>query len=489
MPESWTTPVPLRELLLPADPAGPALGRQPGRALERALREAVRSGRLLAGTALPSSRDLARQLGVARGTVTTVYQQLVAEGYLASQHGSGTQVADVARTDPPPRTPAVTPSAPVGLRLSPGLPALSAFPRAAWLTAVKAALAELPDAALGYPNPAGIDALRTELASYLGRVRAVAVQPEAVVVTHGTFEGLSLLSDALRAAGHESIAVEDPSHPAQLELFRNRGLRPVPVPVDQDGIQVTALAATDARAVLVTSAHQYPLGVVLSPARRRELLAWARDHDGVVAEDDYDAEYRYDRPALGALQGMDPHRVAYLGTLSKTLAPAVRLGWLVPPPALAHPIANGKRLLDRGCSPLQQAAFAHFLRTGGYDRHLRRTRPLYRRRRDALLAALAERLPEWQPTGIAAGLHVVLRLPGPPDTHHDTDLVRRLANRGIHIAALSEYVHDPANQPFAGLVLGWAGQPPDRLRAAVAAIAASAYGDAPQLPPRRSSPG
>ncbi len=466
MAERWSSSVPLRELLIPV---GATPTRQPGRALERGLREAIRSGRLPGGTTLPSSRDLARQLGVARGTVTSAYRQLVGEGYLTSRHGSGTRVNDIPQTAVPPATAPAPP--PPGRRLLPGLPALGAFPRNAWLACVRAALADLPDTALGYPDPAGIPELRSEVAAYLGRVRSVATGPGGVVITHGTFEGLALFADALRMAGHDSIAVEDPSHPAQLQLFRHHGLPPVPVPVDGEGIQVTALAATGTRAVLVTSAHQYPLGVVLSPARRRALLAWAHERDGFIAEDDYDAEYRYDRPPLAAVQALDPGRVAYFGTVSKTLAPAVRLGWMVPPPALLASLVDGKRLLDRGCSPLQQATLAHFVRTGGYDRHLRRTRLLYRQRRDVLLTALADRLPHWQPGGIAAGLHLVLRL---PVTSRETELVNRLADRGLHVSGLSSYVHEPGNTPYPGLVLGWAGQTPDQLRSAVGIMAGTA---------------
>jgi GntR family transcriptional regulator / MocR family aminotransferase len=237
------------------------------------------------------------------------------------------------------------------------------------------------------------------------------------------------------------------------------------VRVDEDGVVVDDLG--DCRAVVVTAAHQFPLGVALHPARRHALLAWAREHDGVVIEDDYDAEHRYDRPALRAMQAMDPNRVAYVGSVSKTLAPALRLGWLVLPAALRTAAVRHKRLTDLGCSPLPQAAFARLLTSGGYDRHLRRTRTLYRARRDALLTALAEHLPAWRPVGVAAGLHVVLRL---PDGTDDALLTARLANRGIHAMALSTYADEP---PYPGLVLGYAATSPDRLRAAVAEIAAT----------------
>jgi GntR family transcriptional regulator/MocR family aminotransferase len=461
---NWTT---FRELLLPADGRPVAGGR--GRRLESALREAVRGGRLAAGVRLPSSRDLAAQLGVARGTVTAAYGQLVAEGYLTSRRGSGTTIAATPGPVAAPRKPA-RPAAAPGWRfdLRPGIPALAAFPRAEWVSATRAALAELPDEALGYPDPAGLYELRAELAGYLGRVRAVTADADDVVITHGGAEALSLLGAVLLGRGHRDVAVEAPGHPGQADLLRANGLHPVPVRVDGAGIDVAALAATRCRAVVVTAAHQFPLGAALHPDRRRALLAWARSRDAVIVEDDYDAEHRYDRPAVRAMQAMAPAHVAYLGSVSKTLAPALRLGWLVLPPGLRAATAERKLVTDLGCSPLPQAAFARLLRTGGYDRHLRRTRALYRRRRDALLSAVSEHFPAWQPVGVAAGLHVVLRLPAGTD---DSLVRQRLAARGVNTPALSDYVRDRAAAPYPGLVLGYAATTPDRLRAAVAEIA------------------
>jgi GntR family transcriptional regulator/MocR family aminotransferase len=346
---------------------------------------------------------------------------------------------------------------------------LSAFPRAEWVAATRQALATLPDEALGYPDPAGLLELRTELAGYLGRVRAVSVGPDDVVITHGAAEGLFLLGGVLAAHGHRTVAMEDPGHQGQMELLHANGLRPLPVPVDCDGIRVDALTRTGCRAVVITAAHQFPLGTALHPERRHALLAWARERDGLVIEDDYDAEHRYDRPALRAMQAMDPARVAYLGSVSKTLAPALRLGWLVLPPALRASVVARKRLTDLGCSPLPQAAFAGMLRSGGYDRHLRRTRLLYRHRRDALLAALAEHLPDWPPVGIAAGLHVLLRL---PDGLDDSVVRQRIAERGVYAPALSEYARGTDGPPYSGLVVGYAATSADRLRAAVKEIAA-----------------
>ncbi|MFC0623410.1 MocR-like pyridoxine biosynthesis transcription factor PdxR [Kribbella deserti] len=457
MAESWTT---LRELLL----ARGQLGAQPGRGLESALRTAIRTGRLRTGERMPSSRDLAAQLGIARGTVTGVYRQLLAEGYLEARHGSGTWIADVA---PQPETRPARP-APDRYRLGPGMPSLGAFPRAAWLTALRQGTSELTDRELGYPDPAGLMSTRTELAGYLGRVRGVVTEPAGVVITHGTFEALNLLCAVLHSAGQLEIAVEDPGNQEQYELLAARGLRGRPIPVDAEGLCVEALARTDCRAVIVTSAHQYPLGVSMSPGRRRALLTWARSTGGLVIEDDYDAEYRYDRAPVGALQAIYPDCVAYVGTLSKTMAPALRLGWLVPPAALLEDVVRHKRLHDRGGSALDQAALTYFLRSGGYDRHLRRTRLLYRERRDALLTALAEYLPDWTPIGIAGGLHLVVELPSGLD---DRQVVERLATQHIHVAALSSYARSIELPP--GLVIGYAGLTPSRIRTAVKLMARS----------------
>jgi GntR family transcriptional regulator/MocR family aminotransferase len=463
MPANWST---FRELLLPSTTPS-------RRAVETALRDAIRTGRLSSGSRLPSGRDLAAQLGVARGTVTLAYTQLTAEGYLVARRGSGTSVSDsvsgsdvLADRDADPE--------PVWRHdLRPGLPALSAFPRAAWLAATRAGLAGLADAELGYPDPAGLPALRTELAAYLGRVRAVAGTAANIVVTNGAAEGTALLAQVLHAAGHDRVAVENPRHPGQAGLFLAHGLTPVPIPVDADGLVVEALAGTGCRVVMATTAHQFPLGVAMHPRRRMALLAWANDVDGLIIEDDYDAEHRYDTAPVSALQALDPARVAYQGSTSKTLAPALRIGWVVAPAGLRAELVARKRLHDLGGSSLPHAAMAHLLRTGGYDRHLRSARQLYRRRRDALLGALAEHLPDWRPVGVAAGLHVVMRL---PDGTDDARLSRSLADQGINAIALSAYSHHGTTPPYPGLVLGYALLPPDRLRAAVREIAAVSRG-------------
>ena len=450
MARNWST---YRELLLPA-----LSGRR--RAVETELRQAIRDGRLATGARLPSSRDLAQQLDVSRGTVTAAYAQLVGEGYLSAKRGSGTTVTAAGGW---PSDSGPLPDAPPHWRydLHPRVPALSAFPRAEWVAAYRAGLAGLGDEELGYPPPAGCAVLRAELSDYLGRVRAVVSEPDAVVFTNGSAQGLALFARTLVEEGHTSIAVETPGHFGVLEMLRSHGLSVVTVPVDDLGIRVDLLAATGTRAVHVTAAHQFPLGVVLHPTRRHELVKWARDVDGLVIEDDYDAEHRYDRPAVGAVQALDPSRVVYQGSASKVLAPGLRLGWMVAPEPLRDKMIRRKRYEDMGSDVLHQAAFAHLLRTGGYDRHLRRTRALYRKRRDALLGALAVELPSWEPVGVAAGLHVVVRLPAGTD---DLAVQERAAHRGVNVLALARYSRTPM---WPGLVLGYASLSPDRLREAV----------------------
>ncbi|MFD7730680.1 PLP-dependent aminotransferase family protein [Kitasatospora phosalacinea] len=395
----------MRELLITLGDGG---GELAGR-LTRELRAAVRDGRLVAGARLPASRVLAAQLGVSRGVVVEAYEQLAAEGYLVGRQGSGTRVADGVAAEQPQADVRVAAAEP-RYDLKPGSPDLGAFPRAAWAGAVRRALQGAANRDLGYGDPAGLPQLRRELAAYLGRVRAVAARPEQVTVVSGVGQGLALLTEVLARHGRQRIAVEDPASPGTLELLRAHGVEPVGVPVDQEGLLVRELAASAADAVLVTPAHQYPTGVALSARRRGELAAWAR-LGGLVVEDDYDAEFRYDREPLGAVQGLAPERTVYLGSLSKTLAPGLRLGWAVLPGWLAEDFREAKRYADLGTGAIDQLAFAALLESGGYDRHLRTVRPRYRARRDALVAALREHLPGAELRGVAAGLHLYAELP------------------------------------------------------------------------------
>jgi GntR family transcriptional regulator/MocR family aminotransferase len=377
--------------------------------LEDGLRDAVRSGRLPAGAALPSSRALARDLGVSRRLVVEAFAQLAAEGYLVTRQGAGTFVAETAAAAPAP-VPAPQPRPP-RYDFFPGAPDLSAFPRAAWARAVRDVLRQTPDHALSYGDPRGAPALRNALAGYLVRARGVVAQPERIVVTSGAAQALSILAAVLVRRGTPRIAVEDPSLPEHSVVLARRGADVVPVAVDDEGIRVDALARTGAAAVVVTAAHQMPLGVALSVDRRAALLGWG----GLVVEDDYDAEFRYDRAPLAALQGLAPEQVAYLGSASKTLAPGLRLGWLVLPADWVRDVATEKRFSDMGTDILGQLAFARLIETGAYDRHVRVLRRRHRLRRDAMVAALERHLPGAEVLGIAAGLHANVLLAEPVD--------------------------------------------------------------------------
>ena len=377
--------------------------------LEDGLRDAIRSGRLMAGAPLPSSRALARDLGVSRRLVVEGFAQLAAEGYLVTRRGAGTFVAETAAAAPAP-TPAPQPRPP-RYDFFPGAPDLSAFPRAAWARAVRDVLRDTPDHVLNYGDSRGTPALRTALAGYLVRARGVVADPERIVITSGAAQALSLLSGVLVARGTPRIAVEDPSLPVHVEVLARRGADVVPVAVDEEGLRADALERTGAAAVVVTAAHQMPLGVALSVDRRAALLAWG----GLVVEDDYDAEFRYDRQPLAALQGLAPEQVAYLGSASKTLAPGLRLGWLVLPAGLVGEVAHEKALADMGSDVIGQLTLARLIESGAYDRHVRLLRRRHRSRRDAMVAAVERHLPGARVQGIAAGLHVNVLLAEPVD--------------------------------------------------------------------------
>jgi GntR family transcriptional regulator/MocR family aminotransferase len=374
--------------------------------LERGLRTAIRTGRLRPGVQLPSSRALAEDLRITRGVVVAAYHQLAAEGYLTSRQGSGTVVNVITAPDGTPRADA--PQVRVRYDFRPGAPDVGLFPHAAWARATRTALRSLPDQSLGYGDPAGLPALRESLADYLGRVRGVSCEPGNIVVCNGFSHGLSLLARVLAERG---IAVENPGHPVWREQIEWAGARCHPVEVDGDGLRVDRLAASGAGAVLTTPAHQYPTGVVLSASRRIELVDWARATGGYIIEDDYDAEYRYDGQPVGALQGVAPDHVVHAGSLSKSLAPGLRLGWLVVPPALRDEVVAARAWGDRFTNSIIQSTVNEFIQRGDLDRHLRRTRRSYRQRRDVLIAALREQLPGSRVTGISAGLHVLVDLP------------------------------------------------------------------------------
>nr|WSX72633.1 PLP-dependent aminotransferase family protein [Streptomyces sp. NBC_00899]WSX81298.1 PLP-dependent aminotransferase family protein [Streptomyces sp. NBC_00899] len=448
---------------------GVGQGRGKGRGLEAGLREAVRAGRLGAGTQLPSSRELAADLGVSRGLVTDAYAQLTAEGYLISRQGAGTWVAD-GRQEPP--RAAATFAAddrggPDDLR--PGLPDLALFPRAAWSAAYRRAMTALPHRALGYPDPRGLPELRAALAALLARRRGVAAEPDQVMVTSGVAQAHTLVGMVLHARGQRTTAVEDPGSPEHIRLLAATGLTAVPVPVDAEGLSVAALAASGVRSAVVTPCHQFPSGVAYSAARRSALAGWARDSGGVVVEDDYDGDFRYDRQPVGALQGLAPGHLVYTGSASKSLAPGLRLGWLVGPPDLVAEAAERKRTMDLGHSVVEQAVLADFLACGAYDRQLRRCQRLYRARRDALVAALARYAPGAEVSGIAAGLHAIVTLPeryGP-----EPRFLAAAAAAGVTVRPLSHYrtsagPHTAADDRVR-LVVGYAHLPPEAITRAI----------------------
>ncbi|MEU8134684.1 PLP-dependent aminotransferase family protein [Streptodolium elevatio] len=454
------------DLLVGIDRARGAVGAQ----ITAGLRDAVRTGRLAPGDRLPSSRALATDLGVSRGMVVEAYEQLVAEGYLTSRHGSGTRVADIPESRAPggpdePRDANDISVLPYDLK--PGTSDMSAFPRAAWLAATRHALATVPHSRLSYGDPGGVPELRTALAAYLGRVRAANAAPDRIVVVGGVAQGIALMVQALAARGHTLLAVEDPSSATQRGLLRSNGLPIVGVPVDGEGIDVAALARTGARAVLVTPAHQYPTGVVLSPERRAQLTGWARDVDGLIVEDDYDAEFRYDRDPVGCLQGLDPDRVVHLGSTSKALAPGMRLGWAVVPHTWLEQVRELKQYADLGSAVINQFAFVQLLESGGYDRHLRAMRLRYRGRRDAVADAFAEFLPKAQVNGIRAGLHLYVELP--PGSREDA-VVAAAAARGVRVEPVGP-MREPGPDAPPALVLGYASLGEDRLREAVSRLA------------------
>jgi GntR family transcriptional regulator / MocR family aminotransferase len=419
--------------------------------LETGLRDAIRDGRLRPGERLPSSRELARELGVSRGLVQECYRQLLAEGYLDSRVGSATRVAARAYAardrdgSAPARAPArsLRPAPPPRLiaDFRSGVPDLGSFPRDDWVWAMREACRDVANAGLDYGDPRGARVLCEVVAGYLRRVRAAAAGPQELIVCTGFAQGLNLVLRVLHDLGVGRVAFEDPGYGADETSTSVRsavqaGAQPVRVPVDDLGIDVAALAASGARAVVVTPAHQSPTGVVLAPARRHALVDWASRHDAYIVEDDYDSEFRYDREPVGVLQGIAPDRVFTLGTVSKSLAPAVRLGWVVAPPALAAMVAEAKLLSDRGTSGLDQLALAALLQSGRYDRHLRKMRGVYARRRTALIEALGRHAPEVRLTGLAAGFHAVAHLP----TGADEDAVVAAArHRGVGLYGMRAF--------------------------------------------------
>lgn len=463
MPEMGTT---LEEgLLLPQwDPAAPRRAQ-----LEALLREAIRAGRLRPGSRLPSSRALAAQLGVSRRLVVEVYEQLAAEGYLVARRGSGTLVSPHLHLPENVEAPPSGPPEPARrIDLFPGAPDLSLFPRRAWGRALRVALAELPDNQLNYGQYAGVAELRVALADHLGRVRAAVATPERVLVTRGYQQGLRLFCQLVRARGGRRVAVEDPGFPLAAWTIESEQLEPVPVPIDREGVDVEGLAAARPDAAVVTPAHSLPLGAVMAPARRRHLVAWARERGVLVLEDDYDAELRYDRGPAGALQGLAPDVVVLAGTVSKTLAPALRLGWLVLPDRLVAEATMLRTIADGGGGRFEERALAELIAGGGFDRHLRAVRSRYRAKRALLLEAVAATAPGLRVRGIAAGLHALLELPAGVE---EEPVIAAADAAGVTVHGLGSFTR--VHRPPPALVVGY-GLPSERqLREGIAVIGAA----------------
>ncbi len=435
--------------------------------LEGQLRDAIRGGRLQSGERLPSSRLLAHELGLSRGLVQDCYAQLLAEGYLTAHGGSATRVAPCAEVRPaaPPRA---APPRRLRADFELGLPDLASFPRADWLCAMREASRTAPTASFGYEDPRGSLRLREVLAAYLRRVRAAAADAEHIVICAGFAQGLAVALRTLADTGVRRVGFEDPGYAdTSAQAAAYAGVEAIPVPVDEEGIDVGALAAADVGAVVVTPAHQWPTGVVLSSRRRLALAAWAAEHEATIIEDDYDAEFRYDREPVGALQGIAADRVIALGTVSKSLAPSVRLGWMVCPPALVTTIAEQKRLSDRGSPGLDQLALATMIESGRYDRHLRRMRAVYAARRDALVTALAEHAPRVRLSGLAAGFHAVAHLPGPAA---EPEVIAAARERSVGLYGMSAFRSTGALDP-AQLVLGFGNTGERAVRDGIAVLA------------------
>ncbi|MGW2009242.1 MocR-like pyridoxine biosynthesis transcription factor PdxR [Streptomyces nigrescens] len=453
MPESWVN---LAESLgadLHLELTGPGSRRA---VLIRALRDAVRSGRLAPGTRLPPYRSLAADLGIARNTVADAYAELVAEGWLSARQGSGTRVAHRAKPLTPTRAPAHrAPESRPTHNLLQGQPDAASFPRTAWLAAARRALTAAPHDAFGPGDPRGRPELRRALADYLARTRGVRTDPERLVICSGFAHALRLLLPAVLPG---PLAVESYGLPFHRHLLATAGVRTHPLGIDEQGVESEELGSTaGVGAALLTPAHQFPLGVPLHPDRRAAVINWARENGAYVLEDDYDGEFRYDRKPVGALQGLDPERVLHIGSVSKSLSPALRLGWMVLPDRLVDAVLEAKGEREAWAGVTDQLTLAEFLTHGAYDRHIRRMRQRYRRRRDQLIDAVATHAPHLTVTGIAAGLHAVLQLPDGSGESDERAALRAARWQGLALDGLSGYRHPEATMaPRHGLVVGYA---------------------------------
>ncbi|MEV0371189.1 PLP-dependent aminotransferase family protein [Streptomyces sp. NPDC050636] len=459
--------------------------------LAQQLRQAIADGRLPVGSKLPATRALAADLHISRGVVTDAYQRLTEDGHVVGRGRSGTTVVAApvaaptatrpARPADPPSSGALFASPPgpdifdslraatARIDLSPGVPDLAAFPRAAWLRAERAVLTDLSAADFGYGDPRGAPPLRLAIANWLARNRGIRADPDEVLIVAGTAQALGLIAQVLRRDGIKAIAVEDPGSLGARQHLRNWQVETPPVPVDGDGVCVDALRAGGAPAALLTPAHQFPMGVVLGGSRRRELMRWAGD-GGLIIEDDYDAEHRYDRPPVPALRAMLAERVCYAGSVSKLLAPALRVGWLLAPPKYRDPLVEAKRFADLGNAVLPQLVLARLMESGEMERRLRLLRRRHRRRRDAMIEAIRRHLPGATVHGAAAGLHLTITFERGLDSGGDladVDLAAAALAKGVKVQPLSWHSLRP--QP-PGLVLGYAARSPSDLAEGVFVI-------------------
>jgi GntR family transcriptional regulator/MocR family aminotransferase len=431
--------------------------------LAAAIRTSIRAGRLPLGAALPPSRTLAAELHVSRWTVTQAYGQLITEGYLTGRTGSATRVSWSAGPDDAP----VRPPAPPRFDLNPGLADLRSFPRRKWVQALRTAAETVPYDQLNYSEPGGHARLRAVIAEHLHRTRGAVARPGLVSIYAGAGQSLLQVARALVAAGHTGIGVEDPGSERHWQAMRTAGLEPVPLPVDDAGLVVEALDAQPGlRAVCVSAAHHPATGCALAPHRRSALLDWARRVDALIVEDDYDAEFNYDRPAPPAMQSAAPDRVALLGSVTKTLGPTVGIGWVVAPPRWVDAV-RAPHEVPLLPPMLNQVALAHFMESGAYDRHLRASRQRFRARRAALVAALGRRLPDLRIRGAEAGLHLLLDLPAGSDVKAVVAEARR---RDLQLCNLEEMRFAPAPTEPA-LLLGYSNLNDSLIDEAVAVLA------------------
>lgn len=434
--------------------------------LQNSLRGAIRSGQLQPGERLPSSRRLASDLGVSRGLVQSTFEQLVAEGYLAASTGSATRVA-FASKDVHDDVHDLRSAPGVEIDFAPGRPDLHNFPMRDWLWACGEASRGASPKDFGYGDPNGLLELRETVASYFQRVRGGFAHASNVTICSGFTQGVALTLAVLRARGATSVAVEDPGHPDMITFVRHAGLKPIYVPVDNRGLVVELLAKTDASAVIVTAAHQTPTGVVLAPERRHELLRWAQANSAIVIEDDYDSEFRYDRQPVGSLQGLAVNHVVTICSVSKSLAPAMRLGWILAPSELTLGIAEEKHRTDRGSPGLDQLILARLMESGRFDRHLRRMRGVYAGRRHALVEALEKSAPHLELTGLAAGFHAVAML---PDGLDEEEVVSAAARRSVGLHGLGRY-RSQDGKAAPGIVFGFGDLNESAIRVGISRIA------------------